>query len=72
VAIPWCSAGAISEEDLERKIKVIRGLTKAKALDSLEEQRQIAMAKKMYQDEQKDQNVSAIGEAFIDGMSECA
>ncbi len=28
VATSWCPAGAISEEDLERKIKVIRGLTK--------------------------------------------
>ncbi len=35
VATSWCPAGAISEEDLERKIKVIRGLTKQKALDSL-------------------------------------
>ena len=72
VAIPWGPAGAISEEDLERKIKVIRGLTKAKALDSLEEKRQIAIAKKMYDDEQKALNVSAIGEAFIDGVSPTA
>jgi PEP-CTERM motif len=72
VAIPWSPAGAISEEDLERKIKVIRGLTKAGALDSLEEKRQIAIAKKMYQDEQKDQKVSAVGEAFIDGLSPTA
>ncbi len=42
VAIPWCPAAAISEEDLERKIKVIRGLTKQGALDYLEEKRQIA------------------------------
>jgi PEP-CTERM motif-containing protein len=68
IALTWCPAGAISEEDLERKIKVIRGLTKQKALDSLEEKRQIAIAEKMYKDEQKEEKVSAVGQLYIDGL----
>jgi hypothetical protein len=63
---------AISDEDRDRKIMVARNLTKAGGATYEQEQYLINLARKMWRDERVGDGLSAVGNAYIDGLPSAA